>query len=121
MTRRYDHPAYPARRTSRPARCMIVVLRSFCCADAAVVAMEAVQRLSQEVELLTSKRRNLRRRCFEFFMELSEARARIAELESVVSAQKYTLKCVMKPTTIDLERCAPCATEEEEHLKFSDA
>ena len=83
--------------------------------------MEAVQRLSQEVELLTSKRRNLRRRCFEIFTEISEARARIAELESVVSAQKYTLKYVMKPTTIDLERCAPCATEEEEHLKFSDA
>ena len=85
--------------------------------------MEAVQRLSQEVELLTSKRRNLRRRCFEFFVELNEAKARITELERVVSAQKYMLKYVMKPTTIDLERCAPCAMEEEEeeHLKFSDA
>ena len=107
-----------------PARCMIFVLRSFCCTDAAVVATEAVQQLSQEVELLMSKRHNLRRRCFEFFMELSEAKARIAELERVVSAQKYMLKYVVKPTTINLERCAPCATEEEEgdeHIKYSDA
>ena len=77
--------------------------------------IEAVQRLSREIELHANKRRNLRRRCFKFSTQLSEAKARIAELESVLSAMKYAVKY-----TIDLERCALCATEEEEeeHLNF---
>ena len=82
-------------------------------------------KLSQTtLDELTRSKAKLHKRCFELFCELTEARMRIAELESVVGAMKYAMTDAMQhseqhlptTTTIDLEQCSLCAT-----IAFSDA
>ena len=59
----------------------------------------------QTIDELWKSKVKLHGRCLKLFSELTDAQTRIAELESIISAMRYSEK------PIDLERCSPCETE----------
>ena len=85
---------------------------------AAAVAQEAdaaARQLSQTVDKLMDSKFKLHKRCLDLFTELSAAQARLAELESIVSAMKYAAIYASKESAaaqlIDLQQCTVCAIE----------
>ena len=71
------------------------------------------------IDDLKRSKANLRRRCLDLFSKLTEARARINDLERELSVMKYVVKDASKSSeehsstgsAIDLEQCTLCATE----------
>ena len=75
--------------------------------------------LRRPIDDLKRSKVNLHRRCLDLFSELTEARARINDLERELSVMKYVVKDASKSSeehrssgsAIDLEQCTLCATE----------